>query len=200
MSDLGLLGLEEIEFDQSSVTREQMLEDALTGRGRAVAADAVVDAHSEFDLTIDRERDPHEAGGKGGKGGRSGGVGRGLRQAGCRGGSGGGSGAGPVGGRTASGVSAGRRAVSAPAAATRRVGPTRVATRRRTSMTMKRQTLERLANMRRETSGGGGGGGGGGGLFGGGKHGQCNSATARNQGPRNTMGMRCMQPRSSGLM
>jgi hypothetical protein len=135
----------ELELDQSGLTREQMMEDALTGRASAAAA----------------SRTPSRAG------------------------------------RAAPGP-AGRRTLSAPAAVTRRIGPARVATRRRTSMTVKRQTLEKLANMRRETNGGGSNsGGGGGGKYGGGKN---VSATVRNQGPRNTMGMRCMQPRSGGMM
>ena len=52
------------------------------------------------------------------------------------------------------------------------------------------EAKERLANLRREAGAKGGGGDGGRGT----KH-----VSARNNGPRNTMGMRCMQPRSGGM-
>ena len=148
LSDQAFTGPDEMELDELGPLREQMLEDALTGR--ATAHHAVTQAAS---------------GAAGGGGSRS-----------------------------ASGVVR-RRTASAPAAVTRRVGAARVASRKRTPMTVKRATQERLANMRQETSAGAGG------RAGGLKAGKCTASNvARNKGPRNTMGMRYMQPRTTGLM
>lgn len=82
------------------------------------------------------------------------------------------------------------RAASAPAAIARRVGAARVAARRRTPMAIQRKAKEALANARKESSRRAGDGPG---FF------HINGAMKRNNGPRNTAGVRCMQPRSGAF-
>ena len=100
--------------------------------------------------------------------------------------------------RAASGLEAGRgrgragrgRAASAPAAVARRVGAARISARRRTPHAIQRKAKEALANARKESSRRAGDGPG---FF------HLNGAMRRNNGPRNTAGVRCMQPRSGAF-
>ena len=66
----------------------------------------------------------------------------------------------------------------------------RVAARRRTPMAIQRKAKEALANARKESSRRAGDGPG---FF------HINGAMKRNNGPRNTAGVRCMQPRSGAF-
>ena len=82
------------------------------------------------------------------------------------------------------------RAASAPAAVARRVGAARIAARRRLPRAIQRKAKEALANARKESSRRAGDGPG---FF------HLNGAMRRNNGPRNTAGVRCMQPRSGAF-
>ena len=82
------------------------------------------------------------------------------------------------------------RAASAPAAVARRVGAARIAARRRLPQAIQRRAKESLANARKESSRRAGDGPG---FF------HLNGAMRRNNGPRNTAGVRCMQPRSGAF-
>ena len=82
------------------------------------------------------------------------------------------------------------RATSAPAAVARRVGAARIAARRRLPRAIQRKAKEALANARKESSRRAGDGPG---FF------HLNGAMRRNNGPRNTAGVRCMQPRSGAF-
>lgn len=143
LADVIFTGPDETPLDHESVTREQMLEDALTGRA-AVAPDL-----DGPDLGVSRGRPPPRWRAGAGAGAFSSGTRRESSAA-----------VGPPG----------RRTNSAPAATTRRVGAMRVSARRRTPPAAKREHLARLADARREIGGGGGRGGssgGRGGFFGG---------------------------------
>ena len=82
------------------------------------------------------------------------------------------------------------RAASAPAAVARRVGAARIAARRRLPQAIQRRAKESLAIARKESSRRAGDGPG---FF------HLNGAMRRNNGPRNTAGVRCMQPRSGAF-
>jgi hypothetical protein len=166
LTDVAFAGPDETPTDHAAVTRELMLEDAITGRAAGGAgADArarilpgfsppgtgVKRDHAEPAPAFDTRRFARGSGGRGR-----------------------------------------REARSAPAA-TRRVGGARVSarTKARAPHAVARATKEKLASTRLEATGGEASRG----LFGGGKN---TAFGSRNNGARNTMGTRCLQPRGGG--
>ncbi len=170
LADLAFTGPDEMDLDRDAVAREQMLEDAITGRA-AVDQPTTASTRAAANVTTfpssRRGIDPRDA-------------------------------ASSRASRASPRAPPGRRTSSAPAASTRRprAGPS---ARRRAPAASKRAAKASLAAATREAAarsgqgagGGRGGAGNGDGFFGAVK-------TARNRGVRNTMGVRVGRPAARG--
>ena len=171
LADLAFTGPDEMDLDRDAVAREQMLEDAITGRAAVdhppTTASTRAAANETTFPSSRRGIDPRDA-------------------------------ASSRASRASPRAPPGRRTSSAPAASTRRprAGPS---ARRRAPAASKRAAKASLAAATREAAarsgqgagGGRGGAGNGDGFFGAVK-------TARNRGARNTMGVRVGRPAARG--
>ena len=171
LADLAFTGPDEMDLDRDAVAREQMLEDAITGRAAVDHPPTTASTRAAANVTTfpssRRGIDPRDA-------------------------------ASSRASRASPRAPPGRRTNSAPAASTRRprAGPS---ARRRAPAASKRAAKASLAAATREAAarsgqgagGGRGGAGNGDGFFGAVK-------TARNRGARNTMGVRVGRPAARG--
>ena len=172
LADLAFTGPDEMDLDRDAVAREQMLEDAITGRAAVDHPPTTASTRAAANVTTfpssRRGIDPRDA-------------------------------ASSRASRASPRAPPGRRTCSAPAASTRRPPRAGPSARRRAPAASKRAAKASLAAATREAAarsgqgagGGRGGAGNGDGFFGAVK-------TARNRGARNTMGVRVGRPAARG--